>query len=133
MAKSSLLVHPSKPDADGRIHRVTPESAGWTYVGFEVYDLVPGAALSREAGDREVCVVILSGRARVGANGADFGAIGARASVFDGLPWSFYVPAGARWSAAPEDGPCELAVCTAPGPGNLPARAWRTACSWSRA
>ena len=31
---SKLLVHPT-PSADGVKHRITPESAGWTYVGFE--------------------------------------------------------------------------------------------------
>ena len=42
MPPSPLLVHPSAPDVDGRILAVTPESAGWTYIGFEVYDLPPG-------------------------------------------------------------------------------------------
>lgn len=118
---SSLLVHPSAPDPDGRIHAVTPASAGWTYVGFEVYGLAPGQSLRRDTGDREVCVVVLTGRVRVSAGGKDFGIIGARASVFDGLPWSLYVPAGSAWTAAAE-GAGEIAVCSAPGRGTLPAR-----------
>ena len=36
---SNLLVHPTKPDAQGRVQSITPQSAGWTYVGFEVYRL----------------------------------------------------------------------------------------------
>ena len=93
MAVSPLLVRPSAPDADGRVHAVTPESAGWTYVGFEVYDLAPGQRLARETGAQEVCVVLMSGTARVGAGGQDFGVIGARSSVFEGPGWSLYAPA----------------------------------------
>ena len=43
---SPLLVRPSRPDADGRVHAVTPQSAGWIYVGFEVYDLSAGQTLT---------------------------------------------------------------------------------------
>lgn len=121
MAHSPLLVHPSAPDAEGRVHAITPASAGWTYVGFEVYDLPAEAALTRDTGEQEVCIVVLSGRAAMRAAGRQFGTIGERGSVFDGLPWSLYVPAHATWSAV-ADGPCELAVCAAPGKGDLPAR-----------
>ena len=70
---SKLLVKPSTPDASGRIHAITPESAGWTYVGFEVYQLKGGQSLKQATGDREACIVMLSGRARVAAAGQDFG------------------------------------------------------------
>lgn len=121
MPHSSLLVHLQKPDRDGRVLSVTPESAGWTYVGFELFDLGNGMSLQRQTGDKEVCLVMISGRAKVLAGGRDFGTIGERASVFDGLPWSVYVPAHSDWRVE-ADGPCELAVCAAPGTGALPAR-----------
>lgn len=121
MAVSPLLVRPSTPDADGRIHAVTPESAGWTYVGFEVYDLAPGHRLARETGGQEVCVVLMSGTARVGAGGQDFGIIGGRRSVFEGPGWSLYAPAHSSFSVVAE-GACEIAVCRAPGMGQLPPR-----------
>lgn len=117
---SPLLVRPSAPDTRGRVHSVTPESAGWTYVGFEVHDLAPGASVARDTGDREVCIVMVSGRARVTAGGADFGIIGERASVFDGRPWSVYVPARSRFAVEAE-GACEVALCSAPGTGAKPA------------
>src|SRR5208337_80129 len=91
MAQSRLLVHPAKA-ADGVGHRITPESAGWRYVGFETRALKRGAKSELDTGDKEVCVVILSGKARVAAEGFDSGTIGERASVFDGLPWSVYLP-----------------------------------------
>ena len=122
MPPSPLLVRPSAPDGEGMVHRITPESAGWTYVGFEVYDLAPGQSLERATDDTEVCLVLLSGRARVSVSGQDFGTIGDRASPFEGSPWSLYVPAGSVWQALAE-GACEIAVCRAPGgQGTLPAR-----------
>src|SRR5918999_256237 len=62
---SNLLVKPSQPDPNGRVHSVTPASAGWTYVGFEVYRLGAGQNLQQPTGDREACIVMLSGQARV--------------------------------------------------------------------
>ena len=59
---SNLLVKPSKPDEHGRIHAITPASAGWTYVGFEVYQLKSGQSLRQATEDREACIVLLSGR-----------------------------------------------------------------------
>ena len=121
MPISQFLVRPQPPNPDGSVTRVTPESAGWTYVGFEVLHLEPGQVVERSTEDRETCLVMIAGRARVEAGGTSFGSIGERGSVFEGLPWSVYVPAESRWSLAPE-GACEVAICSAPGTGSLPAR-----------
>jgi 5-deoxy-glucuronate isomerase len=121
VAASPLLVRPSAPDADGRVHAITPDSAGWTYIGFEVFDLAPGQRLRRDTGDQEVCVVVLSGKARASAGGQDFGTIGGRQSVFEGPGWSLYGPARSSFELVAE-GACEVAVCRAPGTGRLPPR-----------
>jgi 5-deoxy-glucuronate isomerase len=106
----------------GRMIHVTPESAGWTYVGFDLYRLAPGERAGATTGDREACLVLISGRARIDAGGQDFGTIGERMSPFEGKPWSVYVPAGDRWSAVAETD-VELAVCSSPGePGSRPPR-----------
>jgi len=120
MPTPNLLVHPGKSD-DGLVHRITPDSAGWTYVGFEARDLRKGARIAHETGAREACVVVLSGRARVTAGGFDSGAIGERANVFEGLPWSVYLPAGGAYAIEAVTN-CEVAICSAPGSGALPAR-----------
>jgi 5-deoxy-glucuronate isomerase len=117
----NLLVKPSAPDAQGRIHAVTPASAGWTYVGFEVFRLRDGQTVRHETGRREACLVMLSGRAKVSGGGETFGSIGGRRSPFEPDPWSVYVPARSHWSVTAQ-GDCEVAVCTAPGEGRLPAR-----------
>ncbi len=121
MSHSPLLVHPHPAEPDGRVVGITPEDAGWTYVGFEVFDLRSGQVLERATGAREMCLVVISGKAKVAGGGQEFGTIGERASVFEGLPWSVYVPARSSWRVEAE-GDCELAVCAAPGSGALPAR-----------
>jgi 5-deoxy-glucuronate isomerase len=120
MTRSKLLVRPSK-SANGIVHRVTPKSAGWTYVGFEARDLNKGARVALKSGVMEVCVVVQSGKARVTTKDFDSGEIGERANVFEGLPWSVYLPAHSAYAIeAVTD--CEVAICSAPGTGKLPPR-----------
>lgn len=118
---SKLLVRPHAPDQRGRILSVTPQSAGWDYVGLEVFRLRPGQTAGADTDGREVCLVLVSGQARVTGGGQDFGVIGERMSPFEGKPWSVYVPAGSAWTASAE-GECELAVCSSPSKGGYPAR-----------
>ncbi|TCR68607.1 5-deoxy-glucuronate isomerase [Bosea sp. BK604] len=119
---SKLLVKPSAPDTQGRIHNVTPANAGWSHVGFALHRLADGQSLARETEDREHCLVLLSGKVSAMSGGEDFGTIGGRASPFEPDPWSLYVPAGSQWSITAK-GPCEVAICSAPGTaGSRPAR-----------
>ena len=110
-----------KPAGDGRVINITPQSAGWTYVGFDLWKLGKGAVAQGGAEGRETCLVFVSGRGRVEAGGEDLGVMGERLSPFDGKPWSIYIPAGAEWCVEAETA-LELAVCTAPGTGSLPLR-----------
>jgi len=113
------LVVPSRPepDRDGNVLTITPESAGWQYVGFQVYVLKKGQTLSRTLPDQEACLVLLSGRATVSAGEHRWEHIGERMNVFEKTPpYSVYVPSGAPFcvEALTE---LELAVCLAPGKG----------------
>src|SRR5690606_5157828 len=101
---------------------VTPQSAGWTHVGFELHRLAPGETVSAATGDREVCLVFVTGKGRASAGGRDLGELGDRMSPFEGKPWSVYVPGGSDWTVEATT-PLELAVCSAPSLGGaLPAR-----------
>jgi 5-deoxy-glucuronate isomerase len=106
---------------DGRVIHVTPQNARWKYVGFDLWKLQPGGIAVGNDGDRETCLIFVSGQGQVHAGTTDYGVIGERTSPFQGSPWSVYVPAAMTWSvkAASE---VTLAVCTAPGSGKLPAR-----------
>ncbi|EPE99088.1 5-deoxy-glucuronate isomerase [Rhizobium grahamii] len=115
----NLKVKPSS--THGRVTHVTPESAGWTYVGFDMHRLKPGETVSGDASDREVCLVWVSGKGKATAAGEDFGSVGGRMSPFEGAPHSLYVPAGSRWSVTAETD-LELAVCSAPGGGDHKAK-----------
>jgi len=117
---SKLQVKPG--GESGRVIHVTPESAGWTYVGFDMHRLQPGETVADNSGPRELCLVFVSGRGEVHAGGEDLGLLGERMSPFEGKPWSVYLPAGTEWSVeAGTD--VELAVCSAPSlGGGLPVR-----------
>jgi 5-deoxy-glucuronate isomerase len=47
-----LLLKNHAPAADGLVHEVTPETAGWGHVGFAVYRLAPASAWSAPATTR---------------------------------------------------------------------------------
>ncbi len=119
MRKSPLLRRPTA--TTGRVHDVTPADARWTYVGFGLSRLAAGETTGGETGERELCLVLVSGKGRFSVDGQDFGELGERMSPFEGPPHTLYVPAGASWRAeATTD--LELAECTAVGGGNHPAR-----------
>jgi 5-deoxy-glucuronate isomerase len=82
-----------QPDADGSVVKVTPESAGWEYVGFEVLRLEDGQSIDRRADGEEVCLVLLSGYCTIStADGDEWRGIGERDSVFEGPPYALYLP-----------------------------------------
>jgi len=108
---SKLRVRPST--GKGRIIRVTPQSAGWTYVGFDLHRLDTGETAKGMEEAREICLVFVSGKGRVTVEGTEFGLVGGRMSPFEGKPWSVYVPAGMSWSVTAETS-VELGVCSAP-------------------
>jgi 5-deoxy-glucuronate isomerase len=117
---SNKLLVKARPGKE--IASVTPESAGWGYVGFAAYRLQPGESVFFEDPAREACLVIISGRARVQAGDIDCGELGTRKSVFDSkAPDAAYVPNNCRVSATAVT-ECEIAIAHAPGFGTYPAR-----------
>jgi 5-deoxy-glucuronate isomerase len=97
---SELLVHSP----------VTPESAGWTYVGFEVAK-PPHAG---HTGDRELCAVVVQGSCSLSSSQGEWGDLGGRESPFEGRPDAAYLPPGTEFELS---GEAEVALCTAPAPG----------------
>ncbi len=106
----------------GKIHDITPETAGWTYVGYQVFRLRPGELAGEALGSNEAIIVMIEGKANIKAAGQEFGELGERMDVFDRTPpHSLYVPNDSEWSAEATT-ECEFGVCLAPGKGNYPAR-----------
>lgn len=119
---SKYLVKSSEPDAQGQVLNITPESAGWTYIGFQVYDLKPGQKLRKETKDQEVCIVLLGGKAHVRTKEFQWQQIGQRMSVFEKTPpYSVYIPNDDFYEVEALTS-LQIAVCLAPGRGTLPAR-----------
>src|ERR1044072_7963983 len=93
----SLLVHSRPPATDGTVLEVTPESAGWRYVGFRVVRLAAGKAYThREAG---------RGGGPPGGCGAGGGGAGGGAWVCVGA-WGGGTPAGSLWKVGAAGGAC---------------------------
>lgn len=120
---SRLLSKYCPPDGSGRVQRVTPESAGWKYVSFEVFELKAGESLKQETLDCEVCLVLIGGKASISTAALSLPSVGDRMSPFERKkPHAVYVPSGDHFSVSALTN-LELAVCRAPGRGSHPARA----------
>jgi 5-deoxy-glucuronate isomerase len=100
---TSLLVQPP----------VTPESAGWRYVGFEVIRLT-GPSQSRHTGERELCLVVVEGVCDLLSAHGEWTGLGGRPNPFVGLPDAAYLPPGTELELSGEG---EVALCTAPAGG----------------
>ena len=106
----------------GKVHEITPQSAGWRYVGFSLYHLRAGERAAELTGDREVILVMVEGKAQIWGAGQDWGVLGARMSVFEKTPpHCLYLPNDTDWAAVAETD-CVIALCTAPGKGGHAAR-----------
>ncbi|WP_071795335.1 5-deoxy-glucuronate isomerase [Natronohydrobacter thiooxidans] len=114
----SLLRRPT--GRSGLVHAITPEDAGWRYVGFDLWRLSPGEMAAGELEGREAILVLVEGRAEVTAGGEHLGELGGRMSVFErSPPHCVYIPPGTAWQARATT-PCVIAVCSAPSPGGRP-------------
>lgn len=106
----------------GKVHQVTPESAGWRYVGFGLYKLRAGETVGEETGGNEVILVVVEGKANFTAAGQDWGELGDRMHVFEKTPpHCLYVPNDAAWEATATTD-VTIAVCAAPGHSGHEAR-----------
>src|SRR5712692_288805 len=93
------------PDAEGHIQFITPDRAGWTYVGFAAVRLKPRERRSWKIAASEVCLVLIAGRCVLRAGETTLDASDGRASAFDGPPHVLYVPPGVEFSAEALDAP----------------------------
>jgi 5-deoxy-glucuronate isomerase len=117
---TNLLVRPHEPADDGTLLTITPDSAGWGHVGFEVLSLDAGRTAQRGTEERELCVVAVEGRCVVRSEHGEW-EIGGRADPWSGPPGAAYLPP--RTDLELEGaGRAEVALCWAPADGGAPAR-----------
>ena len=104
----------NKPAGEGPVAIVTPESAGWSYVGFEVYELRRGDRIRQSTGARELCAVMLAGQADFTVGSHAWKEVGSRSNVFEGTPDSVNAPPGQPLEIRASSESCEVALCWAP-------------------
>lgn len=105
----------AKAASTGReIVNVTPERAGWTHVGFRALRLSAGESEAVETGERELCLVVLTGTVDVTVDGDTHAGLGTRSSVFEEVsPAAVYVPSGKVVHIRAVRA-AEVALCSAP-------------------
>ncbi len=116
---SKLLIKANAKSDSGNIVNVTPESAGWRYIGFSVNRLTSEQVFEAHFDQsRETCIVILSGRLDAVVNGEKFTNIGERMNVFERTPpYCIFAPAGANVELKANT-EVEFAICDAPASTN---------------
>ncbi len=100
---------------------VRPEQAGWSSLSFQARRITPATAWTFDTGPNELALVVLGGSLDVTSDRGSWTAIGARASVFDGLPSALYLPRGTSFTVRCTV-PSEFAVAWTPADADFPAR-----------
>jgi 5-deoxy-glucuronate isomerase len=107
-------------DQAGEMVGFTRQEAGWEWMSFVVRRLLPGQQLELRTEGEEMVLVLLGGSCL--ANwGTGEQSIGARANVFDGLPYALYLPDDHRVTVKAES-VCEIAECRVPSEARLEPR-----------
>jgi 5-deoxy-glucuronate isomerase len=117
--EKTLLVHSSNvpPQESGELLHLTREQGNWEWMSFFVRRLQPGDILRADTAAEEAAFVFLGGTCL-----ADWGQgqvrVGKRKTVFDGLPYTLYLPAHSGVSFQAET-TCEIAECRVPSSAQL--------------
>lgn len=112
-----------RPDVSGQVG-VTPGTAGWRYLSFEVTALKAGETFQSDSAGLEVAVVPQSGHFSLTAGGQTFEL--RRGSVFSELPHVVYLPPRLPWTVTAR-ADSTFAHGGAPAEGRLPLRVFTPA------
>src|SRR5215469_15263397 len=119
MSDSDSVVHSRKlpENQSGELFSLSRNEAQWEWMSFFVHRLQPGEAYRSSTDREEAAFVVLGGTCL-----ADWGqrpkTIGQRKNVFDGLPYTVYLPAGHNVTFTARTR-CEIAECRVPSTAKL--------------
>jgi 5-deoxy-glucuronate isomerase len=119
MSESNCLVHSRTVASDqaGELLHLTRTEAKWEWMSLFVRRLQSGDVYRTRTDREEAAFVLLGGTCR-----ADWGRgpqiIGKRKDVFDGFPYTLYLPAGHEVAFTAES-QCEIAECRVPSNARL--------------
>jgi 5-deoxy-glucuronate isomerase len=83
-----------RPDADGVV-AADPARAGWRYLSFRAFGLDEGETVLLDRPEQEAAIVTISGGGvELAFDDGPRIQLTGRASVFEGMPWTAYIPAG---------------------------------------
>jgi 5-deoxy-glucuronate isomerase len=122
MNESDFLVHSQHlpPGQAGELLSLPRQQAMWQWMSFFVRRLLAGDVYQARTDHEEAAFVLLGGTCV-----ADWGQgpqpIGKRKNVFDGYPYSLYLPTGSSVTFTAET-ECEIAECRAPSEAQLEPR-----------
>jgi len=111
---SQLLVRPEA-------FRNRIEDFGYEFLSFETRALDRGQTYYGETAEREVAIVLLGGICSVYSSRGEWHNFGKRANVFDGLPYTLYLPLRTSFSIT-TDTSCDVALCYAKAEEEYPPR-----------
>jgi 5-deoxy-glucuronate isomerase len=111
---SDLLIRPEK-------FRDRTEGFGYEFLSFETRKLEAGQKYKSETAAREMAMVVLGGVCSVTSSRGEWQGIGQRETVFDGLPYTLYLPIGTSFTVS-ADVACDLAFCYCKADEEYPAR-----------
>jgi 5-deoxy-glucuronate isomerase len=119
MTESDFLVHSLTLPSEqaGQLLHLPREKANWEWMSFFVRRLQPGDVYQASTEHEEAAFVLLGGTCV-----ADWGEgkqhVGRRKNVFDGFPYTLYLPTGNQVTFT-ADSVCEIAECRVPSQARL--------------
>jgi 5-deoxy-glucuronate isomerase len=117
---SPLLVTPDFTNS--AYIQVTPASAGWDYLHFTACQMHQHEAWTFETDENELALVVLGGICTVDSNRGKWSGIGHRPSVFDGMPYTLYLPRQTRFTVTASSGALDFACGWCPAGEDHPPR-----------
>ncbi len=110
--QSPLLIHPHSNS--GEYLRVTPEQAKWELLHFAAQRIKQEEQWSHNTGNFEYALVILGGECSVQSSRGNWENIGRRPDVFQGMPYTLYLPRQTEFTLKPQSDVLDLAYgwCT---------------------
>lgn len=118
--QSPLLIRPNFDHPE--YIRVTPASAGWESLSFAARWMRHGDTWHCETGENELALVILGGVCNVTSTAGNWDGIGRRANVFEGMPYTLYLPRGTSFTVEPVSEDLDLAFGWAAATSDHPAQ-----------
>jgi len=97
---------------------------GFEYLSFETRAMWAGGGFAGATGGNELAMVVLGGVGTVRSSAGEWSSIGGRKHVFDGKPWTLYLPVGTEFEVKAESD-LEVALCYSKAEEKFPARLLR--------